>query len=262
MDGVFCGTEGQILKQASHQVMSLLLQNNIASDNSVFSPITAGLSGAQVFLCDNRYVIKYASSSILNDVVMGQCKNEYGFYKMFTDKIDFIPEVVLQFSNDEEIMIVFKKYEAIPNSRWDEALQKYAMDLCAQINALDCNASHNRSWLETEQEPGQYPLSESHENWNHLQVKFSEHINASLLNEMYADFYEIAAYTEKLPIPKTFCHGDFAPANFLLDKDKLLVCDWQDTHIGTGIGAVTYFLQQRHRYGYQNKSRQDDTIVS
>ena len=66
-------------------------------------------------------------------------------------------------------------------------------------------------------------------------------MNASVLKEMYGNFYKLASYAEEFPIPNTFCHGDLAPPNFLLDGTRLLVCDWQSTHIGKGIGGVAYF---------------------
>jgi len=118
------------------------------------------------------------------------------------------------------------------------------MVICASINALDYVAYLNPSSQDKESVLGLYTLKESYENWYRLHNKFPTHLDASVLKEMFDNFYKIEEYAEGLPIPNTFCHGDFAGGNFLLDGTRLLVCDWQYTHIGKGIGAVAYFCDR------------------
>jgi aminoglycoside phosphotransferase (APT) family kinase protein len=84
----------------------------------------------------------------------------------------------------------------------------------------------------------------SYENWKKICDKFPVQMNKSMLKTMYEDYHKIEAFTEELPIPNTFCHGDFASPNFLLNGTQLLVCDWQYTHNGKGIGAVAYFCNR------------------
>jgi len=200
------------------------------------------MSGAVVLVCNDQYVVKYIHSSLIDDVTMSQCRNEYDFYQQHAGQLDFLPEVIFQTANDDELLLVFKRYEAILPKRWDSTLQQQAMDIYARINSLDYTAySKSSLWSETELEPGRYSLIESYNNWMQLYNKFPVKLDASVLKEMYDNFYLIAAYADGLPIPNTFCHGDLAQPNFLLDGAKLLVCDWQYTLIGKGISAVAFF---------------------
>jgi len=223
------------------QISSLLKKSNLIKDDVHFSPISIGMSGAVVLSCNDKYVLKYAHSSFIDDTIMNQFRYEYAFYEQYKGLIYFLPEVVFQTTNEDETLLVLKKYEVIPPEHWTSALQQRAMEIFARINALDCIASFADSWMETESVPGLYPLMESYDNWKKLCDKFPAQINASVLKEMYENFYKLAAYADEFPIPNTFCHGDLASPNFLLDGTRLLVCDWQSTHIGKGIGGVAYF---------------------
>jgi len=223
------------------QISSLLKKSDVIKGDVRFSPINIGMSGAVVLSCNDKYVLKYAHSSFIEDTLMNQFRYEYAFYEQYKGRIDFLPEVVFQTTTDDETLLVFKKYEVIPPERWDSALQQCAMEIIARINALDCTADSADFWMETELVPGLYTLMESYDNWKRLCEKFPVQINASVLKEMYENFYKIAAYADEFPIPNTFCHGDLASPNFLLDGTRLLVCDWQSTHIGKGIGGVTFF---------------------
>ena len=225
-------------------ITTLLKESRLIEGDINFSPINDGASGAVVLLCNNQYVVKYAHSSIIDTAIMNQFRYEYAFYEQYARHLDFLPEVVFQTANDDELLLVFRKYEAISPERWDSALQQQAMEICARINALDCVAYSNPSSQKSESERGQYTLMKSYENWHNLHNKFPAQLNASVLKEMYDNFYKIEEYAEGLLIPNTFCHGDFAGGNFLLDGTRLLVCDWQYTHIGKGIGAVAYFCDR------------------
>ncbi|MCL2198296.1 MAG: aminoglycoside phosphotransferase family protein [Defluviitaleaceae bacterium] len=226
------------------RISSLLKKCSLIKGDMHFSPVNAGASGAVVLSCNDKYIVKYAHSSIIDEALMNQFRNECAFYKRYAGRLDFLPEVVYQTTNDDETLLVLKKYDTIPPQRWDSALQKKAMELCARINALKCAAYSTHSWLETETELGRYAMIESYENWKKLCDKFPTQMDVAVLKDMYEDFYKIAAYADELPIPNTFCHGDFNPPNFLLDRTQLLVCDWQYTHIGKGIGAVAFFCDR------------------
>jgi len=223
-------------------ISSLLKKAKLVEGDTHFSPINAGMSGAVVLVCNEQYVVKYIHSSMIDSVTMSQCRYEYDFYKQNAGQLDFLPEVIFQTANDDELLLVFKKYEAISPNRWDSALQLQAMDVYARINALECVAYSKFSlWSETELEPGRYSLKDSYNYWMRLCDKFPARLDASVLKKMYDNFYSIAAYADGLPIPNTFCHGDLAQPNFLLDGTKLLACDWQYTNFGKGISTVAYF---------------------
>jgi len=223
------------------RISALLKESGIIKGDIHFSPVAAGFSCAVKLFCNNQYFIKYANTSTIDSEGMNQCRNEYAFYEKYAGKLDFLPEVVYQTANDNEVLLVLKKYETIPPHRWDKALLQQAVEICTRINALDCTAYSAFSWLETENEPGRYSLQESCDNWMRLHKKFPDNIDAKVLDNMHNDFYKIAKYSEELTIPNTFCHGDFAPDQLLLDGARLLVCDWAYTHYGKGIGAVAYF---------------------
>lgn len=223
-------------------ISSLLKKSSLIRGDIHFSSVNDGMSGALVLVCNDQYVVKYVHSSMVDNVTMSQCRNEYDFYEKNAGRLDFLPEVIFQTADDDELLLVLKKYETIPLERWDSALQQQAMDIYARINSLDCDAYSKTSlWAETETEPGRYPLIESYNNWVKLYDKFPAHLDELVLKDMYDNFYPIAEYADGLPISNTFCHGDLAQPNFLLDGAKLLVCDWQYTLFGKGISAVAFF---------------------
>jgi thiamine kinase-like enzyme len=220
----------------------LLKKNKIKID--CLTPITEGASGAYVFNADNQLIIKYISLPDLTEVVRTQFYKEYNFYRLYAnDGIDFIPDVIFQTVNNDEMLIVLKKYTAIKHEKWNEDLQKSAMQLCARINTMDIN--NISTILQSEKKQNDtYPLSRSFENWQCLQSKFPIHIDAALLQEMYEKYDEIILTEKKLTIPQTVCHGDFHPNNFLMYEDKLIICDWQNLNIGRGISDVAFFISR------------------
>jgi len=227
------------------RVKELLEQHGISKNQPL--PITNGASGAFVFDIDGKYIAKYARKPERDTKIYNMFVNEYNFYQLYSGKCyDFIPNVVFQTANQDEIFIVMQKYTAINHNEWNDDLQKRAMQLCARINSI--NIDNFNTVLQDKSGYGSdydtYPLTVSFENWRLLQNKFPEHIDAALLNSMYEDFTAINLYAEQLPIPKTLCHGDFHPQNFLMDCGKLLICDWQTVGIGRGISDVAFFISR------------------
>jgi hypothetical protein len=245
------------------RIIEILTQVNILNGNEKLHPITTGQSCAYVYSVEDKYVIKYYSHlSELDLITRMMCRKEYDFYEICShNNIDFIPEVVFQTANDDEVLILMKKYAPIKNEEWTENLQKRAVEVCAQINALD-TADFNELFLKYEKLKeklnkivgyksdgtpifkDEYPLSLSYQNWKNLQEKFSEHIDASLLKEMYDNFDKRVS-----SIPKTLCHGDWNPNSCLKNGDKLLVCDWAEVGMGKGIDSVIWFIKSGERRG-------------
>ena len=235
------------------RITELLTRNNIPSKELVL--ITVGTGGAYVYSADDKYVVKYAYQPDLDYEVCKQCRNEFYFYEICTKKnLDFIPEIIFQTANDNEILLVMQKYTPIKVEEWDESLQKSAMELCARINATDTTdfisivqSRENETGekiINVGQDEKPYPLSLSYQNWVNLFVKFPGYIDAVLLEEMYKNFNNICSYGNKQFIPETLCHGDCHPQNFLKNGNKLIVCDWQGVNIGKGIGDVAFFISR------------------
>jgi hypothetical protein len=225
------------------RVKNLLEQQGISKSQPL--PVTNGASGAFLFDIDGKYIAKYTHKPELDTEIY----KEYNFYKAYSDKCcDFIPNIVFQTANQEEIFIVMQKYPVIKHNEWDENLQKRAMQLCARINAINTDDFNIALQIQDKSGYGSeydtYPLTVSFENWRLLQNRFPEDIDASLLNTMYENFAAINLYAERLPIPKTLCHGDFHPDNFLMDGDKLIICDWQTVGINRGISDVAFFISR------------------
>ena len=249
------------------RITELLTQNNILNGNERFLPITIGISGTYIFSIEDKYVVKYAYLPKFDLIERERFQKEFNFYKFFSDKnIDFIPEVVFQTANDNEILILMKKYSPIKVEEWTEDLQKITMELCARINAIEIS-NFNDIFHENEQfqeiwnntvgytpdgtplYKEDFPLSFAYQNWKNLQKYFSEHIDRSLLKEMYESFDEIDSYVNTPPIPDTLCQKDFNPNNFLKDGDRLLACDWGEVCIGKGIDSVAWFSRCGTDYG-------------
>jgi len=222
------------------RVTELLYQHGISQ--SPPSPITNGASGAFIFDVDGKYIVKYARKTGNDPKIFNMFVKEYDFYRLYSDICsDFIPDVIFQTANQEEIFIVLRKYAVINHDQWNDDLIKRAMQLCARINSIDATFQETNDYGS---DYDVYPLTVSLENWLSVQNRFPDHIDASLLNAMYENFDAINSYAKQLPIPKTLCHGDFHPQNFLMDGDKLIICDWQTVGIGRGISDVAFFISR------------------
>ena len=237
------------------RIIELLIKNNVLNDKRELLPITAGAGGAHLYSVEDKYVVKYANLPMLDIETRKQYRKEFDFYKICSNKkLDFIPQVIFQTANDDEILIVMNLYIPIKVEEWDKNLQKSATQLCARINAVDTtdfirvfqNQEEKITEADNNDEQGEdpYPLSLSYQNWVNLQEKFPEYIDAVLLKEMYENFDNIDSYTNKLAIPETLCHGDCHPQNFLKNVDKLIICDWQGVGIGKGIGDIAFFISR------------------
>lgn len=238
------------------RVMDLLEQHGISKKQPL--PITNGASGAFIFDVDRKYIVKYACKPKQDGNIYDMFVKEYEFYRLCSDKCyDFIPDIVFQTANQNEIFIVMQKYTAVNQNEWDNDLQKRAMQLCARINSIninDFNEILRESNLGSDYDT--YPLTVSFENWRLLQNKFPNHIDASLLSSMFENFNAMNLYAERLHIPKTLCHGDLHPQNFLMDDNKLIICDWQTVGINRGISDVAFFISRGSDMGLQiNKDK-------
>ena len=228
------------------KIKGLLVNNNVLSIITDLTPLLESASGAYVFSADEKYVIKYTNISELNSNAQSSLKKEYEFYKICDNKFEFIPEVIFHYSNENEWLIVFKKYQAIKDNEWTEKLQNQAMEMCARIHAMDTrdfselfNKNNAKQWDENT-----HTLDVSLESWSKLQKRFPQNIDISLLNEMYKNFDDAISYADKIFIPKTLCHGDYHPWHFLQSGNEAVICDWQNADIGNGVGDVAFFISR------------------
>jgi len=227
------------------RISGLLSQHGIPEKQ--LTPITNGASGAFVFDVAGKYIAKYAQQTARDAKVYPMFVTEYDFYRKCSSKgYEFIPKVVFQTATQDELIIVLQKYTPIHYGEWDDGLIHRAMRLCARINAIDTGdfAPSAQSEGSYGDDYDSYPLSTSYANWCLLQQKFPVDIDASSLEAMYKAFAQIRLEAEALAIPKTLCHGDFHPGNFLREGDNLLICDWQTVRFNRGIGDVSFFINR------------------
>jgi len=227
------------------KIKKILSSSDILSVNKL-TPLSESASGAYVFSADDKYVIKYTNLLELDSNARESLKKEYEFYKICDNKFEIIPEVIFQYSSETELLIIFKKYQPIKDNEWTENLQNQVMEMCAKIHATNANdfselfASNNAH----QEDETPHSLETSLESWSKLQSKFPESIDIFLLEEMYKNFNAAISHTDEICIPKTLCHGDYHPWNFLKNGDKAVICDWQNVDIGNGVGDVTFFLSR------------------
>ena len=228
------------------RINELLAGCTILPHADELTPIQGGASGAHMLSVNGKYAVKYTNLSELDINAQRSLTKEYEFYKLCGNKYDFIPEVVYQNSDENGLLIVFVKYSPVENSEWTGEMQKRAMEMCARIHAIRTNGFDNlflkhsaKQW-----DDNTHTLDVSLESWSRLHVKFPDEIDVKLLNEMYKNFDEIALSAEKIPVPETLKHGDFHPWQMLRSKDRLLICDWQNTDIGCGVDDLTFFISR------------------
>jgi hypothetical protein len=87
------------------QVSSLLKKSNFTQEVLHFTPISIGMSGSAVLSCNDKYIMKYAHSSFIDDALMKQFRYEYNFYKQYAGHLDFLPEVIFQTISDDETLL-------------------------------------------------------------------------------------------------------------------------------------------------------------
>jgi len=235
-----------------NKIKELLVQNNILTGEEELLPVTEGNSGAYAFLVADFFV-KYVALAEVDATVRKQFQNEVTFYKIGRRKnFDFIPEMVFQVSNVDEILLVLKKYSPVKRADWTTSLQQRAMEICAQIGRIDLedfNGIFPMEDIGEIQTDEPYPLQISYENWLKIQKKFPEALDAHLLKEMFENFEALNAAEAKIPIPETLVHGDFHAENFLTDGENLLVCDWQSVGLGKGISDISFFISRGNDFG-------------
>ena len=214
-------------------------------DVSSLVPLKTGASGADVWKCTRggaRCVAKYVEKTAVSGDVWRGSLREYDLLAAET-KLDFLPEVIFARRDEDALLIVEPEYRPIEANAWTEELLRRAMELCAQLHASDIAPFRAVSAPESAQEDGWKP-ADSLALWLRLAEKFPDTADRALLEKICADFAAVPARVGALGLPEGPVHGDCHPENFLLDGDRMRLCDWQGANIGCGVGDVSFFISR------------------
>ena len=225
--------------------------NNI----KVIKKVTIGASGSKVYELEGDKIAKVSiKNEINNDELWKQCQNEYSFYSIYSSKdFDFIPKVLYKNKNENEIIIIFKKYKNIDHNRIDESLIKNMIKILTFIHQFKHNDVLNNSkkvWLD------KYSLNNYYNGWKSVLDEHPKHFSEDKLIEIKENINHINdILTSKR---NDFIHGDFHFNNLLQDKnDNLIICDWANYCVGDGASDLSFFISRLNADGY----KVDNTMI-
>lgn len=212
--------------------------------------LTAGKSGAEVFLLDDQRVAKRVRRSALKeDHLWHSYLKEARFYTCFSSKeYSFLPEVFYCWYSDEEIRLVMKEYRLPDRYCFDDCMLERIMTVLAQIHNLPVPDFLIR---ENEEQPFQIDDAQRERCMQGWQAVINEHGSTFSKADLQRVAETINAVNQKCHTSKRCCcHGDFHFDNLLEDDDgKLIVCDWQGVGVGQPSGDISFFLSRLHADG-------------
>ena len=215
--------------------------------------ISVGASGAELFLVSSpgkKYVLKAAGKQgERNEDVMKSFRREYEFYRLARELgLSFVPELLHAENHPEYgIVLVLKAYEQIPHAAWNSELQKAAMDLGARVNSLPVKALAPLGLLREPVRMDEEAARNSYRSWLEILSEHEGRFDRRVLDVIYRKIGEVCPILNSEPL--YVCHGDFHPENVLRDGKNLLLCDWQNIHIGKSAEDFSFFLSRGQGFG-------------
>lgn len=205
--------------------------------------IGAGKSGADVWAVESDMLLKHARRKAVTDLgVWHSYQKEAQMYLWFQENsVSFVPEVLYARRTAEEVFLLLKRYRMLRHEEARDLLPDI-LRMLAKIHSLPAP-----EFLETPERKntalpqaqvaaclhGWESVLEEHGDRFHIAdaAFVAEHIN--MLNErFYPDVFVLV-------------HGDFHCDNLLLDAHgEVIVCDWQNAHIGPPAGDIAFFLSR------------------
>ena len=224
-------------------------------EKHIIKKISTGKSGVDVFELDDNRVAKYALQTRINDdSIWRACQKESQFFSEHSKReYFFLPEVYVNICNEQEFLILMKKYRPIERSELDELLLDEIMNILSKIHMIgvsDHMHPQNTGPIYFERSI----LEECVDGWESVLCEHGDHFDRKglqlvkeYINPVNSLFYEPHIW---------FTHGDFHIENLLRDvSDEIIVCDWQSCAGGNNSGDISFFISRLSADGYDVDNR-------
>jgi len=217
--------------------------------------ITSGGSGARLLDVtdgDGRYVVKTTfHSPYIHEERLRSYKREYDFYGLCrNDPVSFAPEIIhLEHHDDFGIVVVMKHYRPIRRDEWNMPRQLQAVDLCARLASLDVGRLSGMRVTFRDMEIDREFAGRSCAEWKSVVSRHGYRFDGKHIDRIFNNLDVICPILNARP--HSVCHGDFHPNNILLDGEKMVLCDWQNVHIGKCAADFSFFLKRGFHFGME-----------
>lgn len=207
-----------------------------------------GISGAEVWEAEGKYVLKYVRKAALPDpAVYRQYQNEAYFYRASLHGrnerlLACLPEVMDVQVSDREILILMKKYRELSREEIGEELLERIMAVLAVVHTQEIP-----DFLRREQTQPAYLGKDQIEGcvagWRSVLAEHEGMLDEGILMEAAAAINGVIGWHHGEE--RVLSHGDFHWDN-LLQKENgdIVICDWQGVNEGGASGDVSFFLSR------------------
>lgn len=232
-----------------------MLNINDYLDINQVEAINIGQSGADVYIIDNKYILKHVISNKLeNHELFMSFKKEAQFYQRVDNKkLRCLPEIISMKVSDEEIAILMKKYRRVEHADVKPFILSKIMKALAMVH------HYQPPEFLLQNRPDVNPLTDEQiiscvNGWNSV---LNEH--KGLFDEKPID--KIAASINSIIFwnatgEDILSHGDFHLSNLLFDEDEeIVICDWQGVSIGDPSNDISFFLSRINADGFNISER-------
>lgn len=212
--------------------------------------INVGQSGAWVCEIRGGRIAKLTRrSSLKEDGLWQKYENEAAFYECVKDEaLPFVPQVLFIGRQENEILLVMKKYTPIARSALSDAQLCKVWDTLAMIHTTPVPGFLPRG----ERKPLAYTRAEAEgfiAGWERVLAEHPGAFSADVLHQIGRDINPINIALHSTY--KYFTHGDFHFDNLLTDEEgRVVVCDWQGCGAGDPSGDLSFLISRLLSDGY------------
>jgi len=217
--------------------------------------INIGISGADVYVIDDMYILKHVVRNRLrNSELFFTYRKEALLYKAIDNKnLHCLPEVISINESDDEIIILMRKYRMVEHADVNNIV------LSKIVKALAMVHHYQPPQFLLQNRPGVMPLTDE-------QVK-------NCVNGWHSALREHRGLFDEKPIDKiatsinsiilwhasgesSLIHGDFHLNNLLFDdEEEIVICDWQSVSVGDPSDDLSFFLSRFNADGFNISER-------
>lgn len=202
--------------------------------------IKVGISGADVYEIDGKYVLKYVARQKLKNEQFDTYSREALFYQnQAANKRTYLPEVLKAEVSENEIFILMKKYGHPERSAInEEVIQKITKSLAALHT--DAVPSFMNQDKESAEPLSDQMIAECLRGWKSVLAEHPGVFDENQLDAIADKINELIIWHDSEE--RVLVHGDFHWNNLLEDENgNILLCDWQGVNLGGASGDLSFF---------------------
>lgn len=220
-------------------------------NNHMINKIIVGQSGSDVYDVDNKYVLKHTvRNKLKNHELFLSYKREAQLYQSFNrKKLLCLPEVFYIKENDEEVILLMKKYRIIKHDEVNKEVLTKIMKAVAMVHQCMLPEFLLKSKSEVNiLSNGE--IMECVTGWKSVLNEHKGIFDDKPLDDIAMNIN--AAILWHASGESVLNHGDFHLNNLLLDEEEnIVICDWQSVSNGNVSNDLGFFLSRLHGEGIE-----------